>query len=162
MKRFFHTLISGALTLMYFAFLVVCIIYTIHPDINDPPSIPGVLWSGCIFSFVFLYNNYAMTWHFDKALKKEVIDLTERIGSGPPNQIRMFRAMTYLGGILFYYLKPYKKHFVSGNTVQRTLVDNPKFINLITPWYKYQTFVSFGLLLISIIIVIVGLIIKFL
>ena len=162
MKRFFYNLISGALTLMYFSFLVIGIVFTIHPDINNPPPIPGVQWFGIIFSFVCLYNNYAMTWHFDKALKKEVIDLTERIGSGPPNQIRMFRAMTYLGGILFYYLKPYKKHFVSGNTVQRTLVDNPKFINLITPWYKYQTFVSFGLLLISIIIVIVGLIIKFL
>ena len=51
---------------------------TIHPDINDPPSIPGIYWFG-IFSFVCLYTNYSMTWHFDKALKKEVIDLTERI-----------------------------------------------------------------------------------
>ena len=162
MKRFFYTLISGALTLMYFVVLVVCIIYTIHPDINDPPSIPGVLWSGGIFSFVFLYNNYAMTWHFDKALKKEVIDLTERIGSGPPNQIRMFRAMTYFGAILFYYANPNKKYFASVNKTQTMLIENPKFINLITPWYKYQTFASLGLMLIATIIVLVGLIIKFL
>ena len=162
MKRFFYNLISGALTLMYFLALVTCIAFIIHPDINDPPPLPGLQWFGIIFSFVCLYNNYAMTWHFDKALKKEVIDLTERIGSGPPNQIRMFRAMTYFGAILFYYANPNKKHFASVNKAQTMLIENPKFINLITPWYKYQTFASLGLMLIATIIVLVGLIIKFL
>ena len=50
MKQFFYTLSSGAITLMYFAFLVGSIALTIHPDINDPPSIPGIYWFGIIFS----------------------------------------------------------------------------------------------------------------
>ena len=103
-----------------------------------------------------------MTWHFDKALKKEVIDLTERIDSGPPNQIRMFRAMTYFGAILCYYVNPKKKQITYGYNAQIMLIENPKFINLITPWYKYQAFASLGLMLIASIIVLVGLIIKFL
>jgi hypothetical protein len=162
-KRFFYALVGGIFFLFSILMVFTSVQLIIWPDINNPPFVPSLYWAGGLFFFVFSYNGITLPWHFDKAFKKKVIAVSDGddsmsfspIAPSAGNKMRIFRASTYVGSILLHY---FPRRFKA----QAMLIDNPEFIRLITPWYKFQAFASVALVFLAVLIFLGGVVVKYL